>query len=967
MFAACIFVLNMQAQQRTPVTHILTPNASELCKYGNIPMDYHTGHANVSIPLYSTSIRNVDLNIQLSYDSGAIPMNALPSWTGHGWTLHAGGVISRITIGDPDEQNPFYVVRPEGYSPLYNKNYFHNYDTVVNLMNNNNMSLSEIISSTLIPSDIGPDIFYFNFLGKSGRFLLGNDGQWKVISDENLDIEFDISDSRNYIDPFITQLTFDVNQPKTIKGFTIVDEDGVRYNFGGSTSSIEYSVDIFNTAIDNFGKPLEKRITNPWIATSWYLTSVVDRHGETLYSFSYKRGKFIAQIHNTETVTGQAGTNFRYSGTLSAPVYLENINTRDSTLVTFRSMHNTNLTPSIIYGQFYNNDSLLFTQKYSNSEKSNIRKYCEYLQSDSYSQYQYGGPSGRHPLSTVSLQMLSGIDIISKYPSVDLIDKTSYIFQYNFDYRMHISAIKIKAGANEDIASYHFTYKEGDSTYPDYLTTNTDKCGYYNNVDYKQHNYQRGNPDIVRTQYGLLTKIEYPTGGKTEFEYEQNRVTDSAPSYGTRIKSIKDFTSDTEIATERRFSYSNENGIILPDDETAEYAPEDNSYSNIASYIPKYTSFSPNVGYTSVSEELSDNTKITYKYYNSHAVPDPQNDTAYDPLRYTYMKNGKLRMVEITKDGTLYERVSHTYRKDNIYNNVVYAGLSSSIYSNPNSTPSSIITNAIYKLYYDKYDICKTVRECNNGNGMVVDMVSYGKKDFKIQRAYPYRHEALVRKCISQTTSRVDEERKDVFSYPCQYASAPITSNTPASMCSVHFYNPVLSTTTYMNSAIVSKDSTFYDIDGARIFPSCEVRYLGGSSAGNTTIRYNSFSPSGQLLKYTETGKAETQLVWDERDKLVARVTSPDLYLGVTYQEANGTNSCGLTNVYLGGTDVFSLPLVDAEIYTYNRRGQVSSIQSRNGNIVYYQYDYLGRLTEMLDRNFNIIKKYSYNYINKSF
>jgi len=44
---------------------ILTPNAAALAQYGIIPMSLYTGKANVSIPIYNTSIRGIDCNIKL--------------------------------------------------------------------------------------------------------------------------------------------------------------------------------------------------------------------------------------------------------------------------------------------------------------------------------------------------------------------------------------------------------------------------------------------------------------------------------------------------------------------------------------------------------------------------------------------------------------------------------------------------------------------------------------------------------------------------------------------------------------------------------------------------------------------------------------------------------------------------------------------------------------------------------------
>ena len=52
-------------------------------------------------------------------------------------------------------------------------------------------------------NDYAPDVFYFNFMGKTGRFIMGNDGEWKIDCEENLDIVFNVSDTSNYIAPYI--------------------------------------------------------------------------------------------------------------------------------------------------------------------------------------------------------------------------------------------------------------------------------------------------------------------------------------------------------------------------------------------------------------------------------------------------------------------------------------------------------------------------------------------------------------------------------------------------------------------------------------------------------------------------------------------------------------------------------------------------------------------------------------------
>lgn len=41
--------------------------------------------------------------ISLDYDASGLQINALPSWTGHNWSLQVGGVITRQRVGNYDD------------------------------------------------------------------------------------------------------------------------------------------------------------------------------------------------------------------------------------------------------------------------------------------------------------------------------------------------------------------------------------------------------------------------------------------------------------------------------------------------------------------------------------------------------------------------------------------------------------------------------------------------------------------------------------------------------------------------------------------------------------------------------------------------------------------------------------------------------------------------------------------------
>lgn len=82
---------------------IHSPNATDLGHYGDVPISYFTGRPDISIPLFEFSMRGVTLPVTLSYDAGGVLVNSLPGWTGHNWTLLAGGCITRVANDHPDE------------------------------------------------------------------------------------------------------------------------------------------------------------------------------------------------------------------------------------------------------------------------------------------------------------------------------------------------------------------------------------------------------------------------------------------------------------------------------------------------------------------------------------------------------------------------------------------------------------------------------------------------------------------------------------------------------------------------------------------------------------------------------------------------------------------------------------------------------------------------------------------------
>lgn len=516
------FIQLCNAQQMIP-GDVPAPNASNLGMYGNIPVSYYTGRANISIPIFEMEATGISLPIYLQHDASGVLVNSLPSWTGHNWTLMAGGAITRCIEGVADEYEPIHQSSVYPFT-----NYFHSIGQLCKDINNDTELASNLEK---IRYDYAPDIFYFNFMGITGKFFMGNDGQWKVLSDHNLDVVFDVNNTQNYIVPFIEKMpgnTTNIKQPKVIKGFVLRDDKGNIYEFGGNNTSIEYSTNFFSQT--------EYEGVECWNAITWYLTKVKDRYGNILFTLDYERGKFIAQLYNFATSSyvyenakglglnyGQeyysSNFLFPYGGTLNAPVYLKHISSENSIVVNFISSDS-----PISTNELYPNINLFIP--YSETDYSSYYPFY-YLQCDrtDVKPHQYNSTNSNknvNPLASTRLRQLDEIQLCnadSQYVSRKI------KLNYSYNSRMHLTEYSFCNSYNEVAYTYKLEYNNYNQLPSNYLSTAADHWGYYTGKEYKvgsSNIYETRAPIPDRTTYGLLRKIVYPTGGYSLLSYEQN-------------------------------------------------------------------------------------------------------------------------------------------------------------------------------------------------------------------------------------------------------------------------------------------------------------------------------------------------------------------------------------------------------------------------------------------------------------
>jgi len=94
----------VNAQSLPPLTPVIppSPTAQAMQKYGDIPVSTYTGVPDIAIPLYTIKFHDITVPINISYHASGIKVAEEASNVGLGWTLNAGGAITRNIIGSDD-------------------------------------------------------------------------------------------------------------------------------------------------------------------------------------------------------------------------------------------------------------------------------------------------------------------------------------------------------------------------------------------------------------------------------------------------------------------------------------------------------------------------------------------------------------------------------------------------------------------------------------------------------------------------------------------------------------------------------------------------------------------------------------------------------------------------------------------------------------------------------------------------
>lgn len=412
-----------------------SPTAASLGRYGEYKVGGSTGVPSISIPLFEVKGTSMSLPVSLSYHGSGVRVDDIASWVGMGWSLNAGGVITRNIAGYPDEKG-------KGLYTLYSQ---FNFDPE---HRDDAFSLGPDMLLKLATGQYKgePDTYSYNFMGYSGQFYIDHHG--KVHHFSHTDLKF----SR-------------LLHLGKIPWFQVITGDGAILTFSG----VEW------THVDDEKGSYDAE-------SAWQLTSI--KKGNDTYTFTYRDETFNEGFQYSEIGTAKLGVRTKCAS------YIDR-NVIEGSVLTKKSLKLTSIQGPFGTVTFSGTEARLDLPGGKRLEtityKDQEVKFKTHYTSSSYSRGYSGGIKQRLFLDEV--EILAGGK------------RKRYLLDYSNPEGLP---------ATKSFAKDHWGYFNGANNYM--LLPKTE--GFQTGAD------RNANPETM--EYGMLTKITFPTGGYTEFDWEPN-------------------------------------------------------------------------------------------------------------------------------------------------------------------------------------------------------------------------------------------------------------------------------------------------------------------------------------------------------------------------------------------------------------------------------------------------------------
>ncbi len=161
-----------------------TPEASIITTYGDIQNNGNNGLPDITIPIHTIVLDNVEIPITISYAADGIRVNEIPTPVGLKWALSTGGMVSRNIVGVPDEA----ALGPVGWRNMGGNNFHEKLNNATHVPCHVDTEYNKDFYTLQL--DHAPDLFSYSIPEGSGRFIFRRDGGYLEALKSNLVIDF---------------------------------------------------------------------------------------------------------------------------------------------------------------------------------------------------------------------------------------------------------------------------------------------------------------------------------------------------------------------------------------------------------------------------------------------------------------------------------------------------------------------------------------------------------------------------------------------------------------------------------------------------------------------------------------------------------------------------------------------------------------------------------------------------------
>lgn len=630
---------NQASSYDLPTVIPSSPEVSSILRYSEVPVSYYNGVPNVSVPIYTLQGRELAAPINLSYHAGGHRVNEEASRVGLGWSLSAGGQISRVVKGLPDD---------------YVNGFIHTSTTAADISwacSGGDVQLCKQIRETSNQYDPEPDDFNYSILGLSGRFMFN---QKRDVNPKGEIVQF----------PEQNVKIMPIFNGNTITSWEITDTNGTLYEFSAGNKFIRSQ--SYQKKDGQFSIPTDGGTSLSYIET-WNLTKVTSLNGDEL-TFEYTHEFLEDDTEATRWEFTNGGQSLVLNpldvwttDALGHHVYtIDNPYSTESFSTSYRYIEElSKITSSNGYVKFIkapeqrldmrsNAKRLQFIEVYNNQNEKlqEVEFFHDYFEST---------PRAGMLLDHANTAPHNAQSIVTR--------------------RLNLQKIQFRGGYNSNVQEDHYEYSFAYNTsemLPDKQSYAQDHWGYYNGAT--------GNTSLLAIPNGIqisnganrevnpayssacmLNRITYPEGGVTKLFYENNKgdiKSRSLPPYIENEIKVKALSSHQNTITQNgnatiyRF-YSNDFTIASD----AKPAPNDSNKTQ-ASYVG-FSNRCDNVAAIFNNDDLVCN-NIFFKLFKVGSLDPPITGALWESGYVLLDKGATYRLeIEITSTNNDYSLVNH--------------------------------------------------------------------------------------------------------------------------------------------------------------------------------------------------------------------------------------------------------------------------------------------------------------------